>query len=259
MKSNFFNCVIITLLLTACSPVDKISYIQLEHSGDALMTVCSNPIFIQPGDQLLIYVLLSNYEFLPLYNITSVRLMNDREQEIGGYFVDSNGNIDFPSLGMLHVAGKNRIQIAEMIKAKISALDKGVKDPIVIVDFSNLYYSVVGEVNKPGRYKIPQDEFTVFDALSNAGDLTISGKRQNVKVLRSIDGKMVVYEIDLTDTKSIYSSPAFYIHQNDVIYVEPNKVRARHSTANGNSFVTAPFWLSIVSLLTTAVLYIKNW
>jgi len=112
----------------------------------------------------------------------------------------------------------------------------------------NLYYQVLGEVARPGRYAIDKDAMTLLDALGAAGDLTIYGRRDRVMVLRDENGKARTYEVDLCSASDLLSSPAYYIRQNDVIYVEPNDVRARQSTVNGNNVRSTSFWISLTSL-----------
>ena len=117
----------------------------------------------------------------------------------------------------------------------------------------NLCISVMGEVNKPGRFNIDRDCITVIDALSMAGDLTIYGQRNNVLVQRVEDGVMKAYRIDLTSGEQVYTSPAYYLMQDDVVYVEPNPVKARQSTVNGNNLLSTSFWISIASLIASII------
>ena len=149
-----------------------------------------------------------------------------------------------------------REQVAETIKQKLVSQDL-VKDPVVTVEFENLHYSVMGEVNNPGQYNIDRDRVTLFDALSKAGDLTIQGRRDNVLVIRTQDGKQYAYRVDLTDTDSVMNSPVAYLQQNDVVYVDPNNVRKRQSTVNGNNVLSTSFWVSVASLLTSIAVLLK--
>lgn len=128
-----------------------------------------------------------------------------------------------------------------------------VKDPTVTVEFVNTGINVMGEVMTPGRYDINRDHLTVLDALSLAGDLTINGRRENVKVLREENGQTKVYTLDLTDLNKLVKSPAYSLQQNDVVYVEPNDFRKRQTTVNGNNALSTGFWISVASLITSAV------
>ncbi len=143
-----------------------------------------------------------------------------------------------------------REEVAVYIKKELQSHDL-IKDPVVTVEFMNLSVNVMGEVNRPGRYNIDKDHLTILDALSQAGDLTIYGKREKVLVLRNENGKQRVYGINLCSADHLYSSPVYYLQQNDVVYVEPNDTKARQSTVNGNNVRSTSFWISLASLLTT--------
>ena len=150
-----------------------------------------------------------------------------------------------------------REEVAAYIKKELQSHDL-IKDPVVIVEYMNLSISVMGEVNRPGRYNIEKDELTILDALSQAGDLTIFGKREKVLVLRKENGKQRVYGINLCSGEHLYTSPVYYLQQNDVVYVEPNETKSRQSTVNGNNVRSTSFWISLASLLTSiAVLVAK--
>ena len=125
------------------------------------------------------------------------------------------------------------------------------KDPIVTVEYNNLYFSVLGEVKNPGRYRIDRDRITLLDAISKAGDLTIYGKRENVLVLREKKGIQYSYEVNLCSSENVHSSPAYYLQQNDILYIEPNSKQAGQSTVNGNNIRSTSFWLSLASVITT--------
>jgi len=126
------------------------------------------------------------------------------------------------------------------------------------VEFMNLGVSVMGEVARPGRFAIGQDGLTVLDALAMAGDLTITGKRENVKLIREENGVRQVYVLNLTRAEDVFRSPAFYIRQNDLVYVEPNPMRVRQATVNGNNLLSAPFWISVASLAATITVMVTN-
>ena len=158
-------------------------------------------------------------------------------------------------MGKVHIAGMTREEIAAKIKNELISQNL-VKDPVVTVEFMNLTVSVLGEVTKPGRYNIDKDRMTLLDAIGMAGDLTVYGERNRVMVQREVEGKQQVYFVDLTSAKSLYSSPVYYLKQNDLVYVEPNKVKARQSTVNGNTIRSSSFWVSIGSLLTSILVLI---
>ena len=176
---------------------------------------------------------------------------------MGAYTVSPEGTIDFPVLGNLTVSGMSRSELAGFIKGELMGREL-VKDPVVTVEFLNTGVSVLGEVLTPGRYDVNLDQFTIFDAISLAGDLTIQGQRKNVKVLRKEADGIHTYVVDLTDMAKTMSSPAYYLKQGDLVYVEPNGVKKRQTTVNGNTALSASFWVSVASLLTSvAVLIFK--
>lgn len=247
-----------TVILSSCGTLKKISYFQdVPFEEKESRTPSADGIRVRPEDKFSIIVnskdpLLSNLFNLPVISRqfgTSSEYTN-YPQGVSGYTVDKNGNIDFPVLGEIHVEGMNREEIAEYIKNELISQNL-VKDPIVTVEYMNLTVSVLGEVTRPGRYEIDRDKISLLDALSMAGDLTIYGKRENVTVMRSDDGVQKTYRVNLRSAEQLYSSPVYYLQQNDVIYVEPNPTRARQSTVNGNNVRSTSFWLSLASLLTS--------
>ena len=125
-----------------------------------------------------------------------------------------------------------------------------VKDPVVTVEFMNLYFSVLGEVKTPGKYSITKDHISLLEAISMAGDLTIYGKRDAIFVIREENGERVTHWVDIR-SKDIFTSPVYYLKQNDVVYVQPNKVRAGQSTINENNVKSVSLWISIGSFLTS--------
>lgn len=260
----------LALLVGSCGSTKDIVYFQDLKQGDENVLPTVNPIKIQPADKLSIIVSTSDARLNSLYNlpVTTNRISSvgvtestpktSGEGNVAPYTVDSNGDINFPVLGKLHVAGMNREQLAEYIRRELISRDLA-KNPIVTVDYLNLAVSVMGEVKTPGMYAINRDDYTILDALSAAGDLTIYGVRDNVMVLREENGMQKVYTVNLNSGKQVASSPVYYLRQNDVVYVEPNKTKARTSTPNGNSVLTPTFWISIASFVTTvAVLIVSN-
>ena len=130
------------------------------------------------------------------------------------------------------------------------------KDANVTVELQNMTYTVTGEVNTPGVYKIEKDKLTLFEALGQAQDLGVYGKRDSIMVIRTENNKRTTYMVSLNSGKDLFNSEAYYIHQNDIIYVKPNDVKARQSTANGNETRSISFWMSIVSVLTTVAILV---
>lgn len=253
----------------SCSAPSQVTYFQDLRPGESEQkVVAATEIKVRPGDKLSIIVNSRDPQLSQLFNLPYVgqqigqgsvtaNATSGNSQGVSGYTVDEEGMIDFPVLGKIEIAGKNREEIAAFIKGELLTKNL-VKDPVVTVEYMNLCISVLGEVAAPGRYSIDRDKVTVLDAISMAGDLTIYGKREKVLVLREENGVQHVYGINLCSAEHLYTSPVYYLRQNDVVYVEPNNVRARQSTVNGNNVRSTSFWISLASLLTTvAVLVFK--
>ena len=251
------------LIMSGCT-TEKVGYFQDVQSGEVIQMQPARVVKAQPGDKLSILVSSKNPQLAYLYNLpivghyetstSSATLGNSR---IASYKVDENGDIQFPILGKLHIADMTRAEIAETIRTQLVTQDL-LKDATVTVDFLDLYFSVMGEVKTPGRFLIDHDKTTLLDALSRAGDLTIYGKRDNVLVMREENGKQMSYRSDLSNAASLYNSPAFYLKQEDIVYVEPNERRAREATPLGNSLANPSLWVSVASFtMSLAVLIFK--
>lgn len=256
------------MFLSSCGSSKQVVYFQDLKSGESEVRLPEvQAITVQPEDKISIIVNSRDPQLTDLFNLPYVtrqlgqslrtNYSTTTNSGISGYTVDANGEIDFPVLGKIYVMGKKREEIASYIKNELIR-ENLVKDPVVTVEFMNLCISVLGEVNTPGRFSIDRDRLTVLDALSMAGDLTIYGNRNKVMVLRQEDGVQRVYGIDLTSGEHVYTSPAYYLQQNDVVYVEPNAVKARQSTVNGNNVRSTSFWISLASLLTSVAILIFN-
>ena len=248
------------MLLASCATQKKISYFQ-DISNDSQSTeqtaTLAPEIRLRPEDKISIIVNSKDPELTALFNLPyTARVLGQigenvsgTNQGTSGYIVKGDGSIDFPVLGTIQVAGMTRDEVSAYIKQQLISQNL-VNDPVVTVEYINLQFSVMGEVKAPGSYKITRDRITLLDAISQAGDMTIYGKRDNVLILRPDSiGKLSAYHVDMRSFNDVVSSPAYYIHQNDYIYVEPNKKRANESTVNGNTVQSASFWISIVSLL----------
>lgn len=260
---NLLVAGIIALAVTSCE-APKLGYFQDVQSGEIEQLSVPQMVRLQPGDKLSILVSSKNPELAYLFNLPVVGHYQSSTSgrglttsTVSHYTVDADGTIDFPVLGRLSVMGLTRSEVSALVKNKLLLSDM-IKDPVVTVDFLDMYFSVTGEVAKPGRFIINHDKTTLFDALSQAGDITIFGKRDNVLIMREENGQQKAYRIDLRNAQELYTSPAFYIQQNDMIYVEPNAKRARESQASGNSWLQPSLWISLASFaVSLAVLIIK--
>lgn len=166
-----------------------------------------------------------------------------REQPISGYLVDKNGEVELSLIGMVKVAGLTTFQAKELIRAEAS---KNLKNPNVVVRFANFKVSILGEVNRPAAYTLPNEKVSVLDALSLAGDLTIYGKRENVLVIRDNNGKKEFGRLNLNSTDT-FTSPYYYLKQNDVLYVEP--IKAKVVSVNAATRTTIAVAISAISTI----------
>lgn len=260
MKNLLLPLIALLMLLASCATQKKISYFQ-DISNDSQSTeqtaTLAPEIRLRPEDKISIIVNSKDPELSALFNLPyTARVIGQANENVSGtnqgtsgYIVKGDGSIDFPVLGTIQVAGMTRDEVSAYIKQQLISQNL-VNDPVVTVEYVNLKFSVMGEVKSPGSYQITRDRVTLLDAISQAGDMTIYGKRDNVLILRPDSiGKLSAYHVDMRSFNDVVSSPAYYIHQNDYIYVEPNKKRANESTVNGNTVRSASFWISIVSLL----------
>jgi len=216
-------------------------------------------ILIQPKDVLSIIVSSKDPELAMAYNLpistyqTGSKNVASYSQRLLGYLVDMEGYIDFPALGKQKVKGLTREEVSNLIKDKLVG-DGIIRDAIVTTEFMNFKISVMGEVRSPGTFSLETDQITILEALSRAGDLTIYGRRDNILVCRKLeDGIVAFYRIDLL-SKDFIHSPAFYLQQNDVVYVEPNDTYAAKSGINENKSVG--IMISVASLLLTLAVII---
>lgn len=257
------------LVLSGCKTPKDIAYFQEADVAALYQAAADLPITIKPDDKLSIIVKCKDPEIANLFNLPvySVRVGNQqgttadamvRKMNVSGnegvavYTVTPSGDIDFPVLGKLHIEGMTRSEVAGFIKGELMGRDL-VKDPTVSVEFLSAGVNVLGAVKRPGRFEINKDHVTLLEALSLAGDLEITGQRDNIRVLRREDGGVRVYQVNITNMDSLVKSPAYYLQQEDVVYVEPNSMAKRQSTVNGNNALSTSFWVSVASLITSAV------
>ena len=249
IKVQHYLLLCLIAFLASCSAPKEVLYLQDIASIKEENIDKNYEVIIHKDDLLAILVNSKDPELALPFNMPVVTYQigaqTTAQQRLLGYLVDQNGDIDFPILGKIHVEGLTRMQVAELIKQKLMSEDL-IKDPIVTVQFLNFKVSVMGEVTRPGTFDISGDRITLLEALSMAGDLTIYGRRDRVAVIREKDGKRRILYHDLRSS-DIFQSPCYYLQQNDIVYVEPNKAKTGQSRINSNNSVGV--WLSAVSVL----------
>lgn len=222
-------------------------------------------VILQPGDVISILVstrdaalssLFSLYSSYSVGNASggSTAAINRRDSY---YNIANDGTIDFPVLGRISVAGKTRVELEQFIKKMIQDQNL-VKDPVVTVDYNNLFVTVIGSAGHVGRVNIDRDNFTLLDAISQSGDLDLSGLRENVRVIREVGlDKRIAYEVNFCSAEDVYNSPVFYMQQNDVIYIEPNNKVKRTTTQYGSQMVNYTFWVGIITSIFSLIALFK--
>jgi len=266
MKRRIIYVLIFGAMLGACSTPKDITYLQGFQNEQTQSVLLPKRLTVQPNDRLSIVVSSQDPELAEVFNlsIANYRIgMNSKlsssstDSKVATFSVDQYGEIDYPLIGKINVQGLSRNEVAQKIKNAIISAGL-LKDPVVTVDFMNATVSVLGDVARPGEYSIDRDDMTLLQALSKAGDLNITGRRDNVLIVRREGDKEEAYRVNLTNVEDVMQSPVFYLRQNDVIYVEPNKTKKREANANGNTALTSSFWISVASVMTAiAVLVFK--
>lgn len=257
------SLILAVVLMTSCGTVKDIAYFQNKVVNEPEAIDKHAGIVIQPKDMLSIVVSSRNPELVAMFNLPVISYQAGSEivsgagqQRLMGYVVDNNGYIDFPVLGPIKVAGLTRWELSKLIKERL--LNEGLlTDAVVTVEFMNFKVSVIGEVNSPGTYTLNNDKVTILQAISLARDLTIFGQRENVCVIREREGERVIYEINLCDV-SMFNSPAYYLQQNDVVYVQPSEIKARQSTTDDKALRMTSIFVSGGSLLVSIAALIVN-
>ncbi len=259
------------ILFTACSTVPKIAYLRDLPDQVPVQLQETRDLTLKPGDRLQIFVFSHDRELASDFNLwEGGGSGNYSTGSYGGggygssgrggnhpYTVDKNGEIEMPVLGRIKVGGKTRLEVADLVKYRLLAGEM-LADPTVLVEYYDLSFYALGEIGHTGRITIPRDNITLMEAISLAGDLSISGRRDNVMVLRTENGKQTPYYVDLTDPQSVYNSPVYYLQQNDMIYVEPTALRANQSTLLANQTRNPSFWISSVTSVITFYLFIRT-
>lgn len=256
MKKTILFILLGAILLSGCTMRKNIPYFKgLESSNDET-SVVQNEAVIHNDDVLTITVSALDPIAVAPFNLPIVSYSSPGSESIYStpamqpYLVDVNGEITFPIIGKIKVGGLKKSEAAELIKRR---LEPYLKDPIVNIQFRNYKITVLGDVNRPGSYTIPNERISILEALGLAGDISIYGRRDNVLLIREIEGGKKEYvRINLNDT-AILSSPYYYLQQNDVLYIQPNNTRVTAaSSANIGLYLS-----TISTLATTATVIIS--
>ena len=259
-KTHFLILLLSVVLLASCKTPQDITYLQDVQERVPIQIQKDGYIRFHPGDKLNIYVHSRDPQIMELFNIAGRNggssQINSTTQNYAPYTIDNNGEIDFPVLGSVKIEGLTRDEVSKYIKDQL-IINSLCKDPVVNVSFYNMTFSVLGNAGA-GVKTINKDRITLMEAIAMASDLQIDGLRKNVLVMRQEGDKQVPYRVDLTSAESVYNSPAYYIHQDDVIYVEPNDKFKRNSTVMGSSAYQPSFWFSMFSSAISVVLLILN-
>lgn len=235
----------VVILLASCNGQKRIVYFQDMPTGTQDTIQDTVLIRLQVSDKVNIHVAARDAAISNLFNISS---MGNSTASAGSssYVIDSHGDITFPVLGKIHIVGMTREELTEHL-VKILEERQLIKDPVVTVEFNDLSVIVLGEASSCQKLYITKDYYTLLDAMADMGDLQISGVRETVKILRNDNGVVTAYNVDLTSAQDIFASPVYYLQQNDVIYIAPNKKKSRGYYDNATMLISPSFWLGLVS------------
>jgi polysaccharide export outer membrane protein len=231
----------------SCGNSKKIVYLQDVDNAHLIFSEISHETIIRPNDNLFITVTSpTNPEAVLMFNALKDNTnANMQTLAIQGYLVDNEGNINFPGVGKVHLAGLTKNAAIDTLQERISQY---VVNTTANIRFLNYRVTVLGEVNRPGTYTVESEKITILEALGLAGDLTIYGKRNNVLVYREVEGEPHFHRVDLTSSK-FFESDYFHLQQNDLIYVQPNKARTGSSVYNQ----TLSVGMSLLSILVSVI------
>ncbi len=252
---KFIPLFMLFLFIMSCKTKDDVVYFNGVDSKNNIIGIDSYSPTYHKDDELIIIVSAIDAEAARPFNLLAVSYSEDMRyatvgrERLQSYIVDPDGNINFPVLGELKIAGLDRQQATTKLQ---DILKDYIKDPIVNIRTLNYKITVLGEVHNPGTYTATNERVTLVEALGLAGDMTIHGERENVLVIHDYDGKKTFTRVNLK-TMDMFDSPAYYLSQNDVVYVEPNKTQAR---ASGIGASTGVLFSSLGIIISSAALII---
>lgn len=255
-----FVLMVMIMLIGSCSGSKQVAYFQ---NIDSISLAASRGLYeakIMPKDELTITVITTNPQASAPFNLTvsntigSSGQLSNGQGSLQGYLVDNNGNINFPVLGTIHVGGLTKNQAEEKIRDGVKPYLAATENPIVTVRMSSYRVTVVGEVGSPRVIPVSTEKMSIIEALAQAGDLSIYGKRNNVLLIREdATGQKQAHRLNLNDA-NIFNSPYYYLQQNDIIYVEPNGVKAKNSAIGSSTTI----WFSFIGIVTSVASLVVN-
>ena len=264
MKINTVKTTLLAAAMAAamvsCGTPQNIAYVNDAPRDTAVAVSGEFSKGIQPNDLLNIYVESSSPEVTLQFNQETNKIayadgqvINPGSSAVTGYLVSQEGEIIFPVLGKIKVAGMTHAQLAKLLEDRL--VNEGhILDATVTIKLMNFKVCLLGDVMRPGVIQATGERLTIFEALSMVGDLTLYGQRTNVTVIREENGMRTVGELDLT-SKDVFNSPYYYLHQNDVVYVEPNKKRKRDAERDNITLTYISSAVSIASVLASVAYY----
>ncbi len=260
IKTPLIVAAISAMLFASCGTTENIAYIHDAERDNATAITGKFTKGIQANDLLSIYVESETPAATVPFNQETNKIamsdgvvMNPSSSAVSGYLVSNEGDIMFPVLGRVHVLGMTHTELADELQRRLVS-EGHILDARVTVRLMNFTVSVLGDVVRPGVIQASGERLTILEALSMVGDLTIFGQRNNVTVIREEDGMRTIGEIDLT-SKDIFESPYYYLHQNDVVYVEPNMKKKKTADRDPMIMTYISTGVSILSMLLSAYYY----
>lgn len=262
MKKILFPFIALAMIVLAgaCSSSRQVAYFQ---NIDSVSLAASKGLYdakIMPKDMLTITVKTLTPEAAAPFNLAISNSIGESGQLNGGsgslqgYLVDNDGNINFPVVGTLHVGGLTKNECQDLIAQKIAPYLAKTEKPIVTVRMASYHVTVMGEVASPKVVPVTTEKMSILEAIAQAGDLTIYGKRNNIILIREdATGQKTAHRLNLNDA-NIINSPYYYLQQNDVVYVEPNSVKAKNSDIGQSTTL----WFSLVGIVTSVASLLVN-
>lgn len=243
-------CLMLIFIISSCATKEDVVYFQNAKDFETIVDTDSFTTKLKVNDIISIHVSTFDMEAVRPFNLFRGGGGASNPEPID-YLVDNDGNIDYPVLGKIKLLGLTVEKAKELFKKKLADY---LKDPIINIRILNYRISVLGEVNRPGRYNISGERITLLEALSLAGDLTIKGTRENILVIRDFNGSKTYTRVDIRN-KELFNSPVYYLTQNDVVYVEPNN--SAISDASGDARIGTIISISSF-ILTTALIFVTR-